>query len=205
MTTPSARSYSRLALSIGTVLAALFAVAIATIASAWIESMMQMPGTALDGAPSPEFSLRDHRGARFALSDTRGKPTIVTFLYANCPDVCRLTAAGLRQTLDLLGDQADDVAIVAVSTDPNGDSPAATRQFLSRQGLSDRMRYLVGTYDELAPVWQAYHIYAGDRRDGLEAHTDAIYVLDRDGGQRAFLRSDFDPDELASALRKLLG
>jgi hypothetical protein len=35
-------------------------------------------------------------------------------------------------------------------------------------------------------------------------HTDAVYVLDKQGRQRTFLRSDFEPAALTSTLRQLI-
>ena len=37
-----------------------------------------------------------------------------------------------------------------------------------------------------------------------DAHTDAIYLIDKVGRERWLIHSDFDPDELAGALRTLL-
>ena len=59
--------------------------------------------------------------------------------------------------------------------------------------------------EALPSVWDSYHLFVNtSRTEGLEAHTDALFVLDRAGRERALLRSDFDPSELASGLRALL-
>jgi protein SCO1/2 len=159
----------------------------------------ELPGTDLGGRPSPDFRLVDYRGVRHDLAGLRGRPVVLAFLYASCPDVCRLTTAGLAQTARELGPAAQGVAFVGVSVDPDGDDPGSVRRFLARQGVADRLIYLTGPRDELARVWGAYHVYADPA-----AHTDAVYLLDRWGRQRSLLRSDFDPGELAGALRVLV-
>ena len=165
----------------------------------------RLPGTDLGREPAPTFRLTDHRGVSIALEDFRGRPVVLAFLYTNCPDVCRLTGAGLRQTAELLGDDAGRVQMLAVSVDPAGDDPASVRRYLARYALTERVLYLTGPAAALPPVWQSYHLFVNEGRTaGLEAHTDALFVLDRAGRQRALLRSDFDPDELARGLRALL-
>lgn len=168
-----------------------------------------VPGTDLGGAPAPGFRLTDYRGAAVALEDFRGKPVVLAFVYSKCPDACRLTGAGLRQTAQLLGQDARAVQFLGVSVDPTGDDPASVEAYLSRYNLVDRMRYLTGPAEALPAVWQSYYLFvnveAGKPKvQGLEGHTDAVYVLDKQGRQRALLSSDFDPDELAAGLRALL-
>jgi len=108
---------------------------------------------------------------------------------------------------------------VAVSVDPAHDDAAAARGFAEQHGLADRLQFLIGTQTELAPVWSAYGVHAapapagGDPADRAAAayaaraavHTDAVYVIDRQGRERTFLRSDFDPAALTTTLRTLLG
>jgi protein SCO1 len=162
-----------------------------------------LPGTSLDGIPAPEFRLTDHRGVELGLTDFRGKPIVLAFLYTNCPDVCKLTAAGLRQTLDRLGADAPKVQLVAVSVEPKGDDAASVRRFLGRYEMLDRMVYLNGPAEALPAVWQSYYLYVEPTMKD-EPHTDALFLLDKVGRQRSLLRSDFDPDELAAALRILI-
>lgn len=168
-----------------------------------------LPGTSLDGVPAPDFRLTDHRGVELGLADFRGKPVVLTFLYTSCRDVCKLTAAGLRQSLDQLGHDAARVQLVAVSVDPKGDDAASVRRFLGRYQMADRMAYLTGPADALPDVWRSYYLHvdaenAAAGKPVFEAHTDALFLIDKAGRQRTLLRSDFDPDEVAAALRQLL-
>jgi protein SCO1/2 len=181
-------------------------------------------GTALDGAPAPDFALTDFRGGAVALSDLRGKAVALTFLFTTCPDVCPLTAETLRTAYELLpADARERVALVAVSVDPARDTPAALAAFSARHGLAGNPAWfaLGGTREALQPVWAAYGIdsgavlgrshadHAGDvspAADGyLLAHTDALYLIDPEGRERAFARSDVDPGALAASIAALAG
>jgi protein SCO1/2 len=154
-----------------------------------------LPGTQLDARPSPEFLLTDYRGVELRLSSLRGRPVVLAFLYTSCADVCLLTTAGLAETARAV----PEAAFVAVSVDPTGDDPSTVRRFLARQGVGDRLTYLTGPTPALERTWGDYFVH-GD----AAMHTDAIYLIDREGRQRALLRSDFDPGELTAALRSLL-
>jgi hypothetical protein len=67
----------------------------------------------------------------------------------------------------------------------------------------------------LEPIWAAYGIdpgavtneveshAAGRGRPSLLSHTDAVYVIDPKGRERVFMRSSFDPKEMADNLRIL--
>ena len=61
------------------------------------------------------------------MSSQRGRFTLVTFLYTNCPDVCPLIAEHLNTALRQLGTTRADTRVLAVSVDPNGDTPSAVR------------------------------------------------------------------------------
>jgi protein SCO1/2 len=154
-----------------------------------------LPGTALDGRAAPSFQLTDFRGVQLDLASLRGRPVVLAFLFANCPDVCLLTTAGLAETARAV----PEAAFVGVSVDPTGDDPSTVRRFLARQGLNDRLTYLTGPLPALERVWVEYFVHAD-----AAMHTDAIYLIDKEGRQRTLLRSDFDPAELTAALRALL-
>ena len=64
---------------------------------------------------------------------------------------------------------------------------------------SQAVSEMTGPTSALERTWGDYYVY-GD----AAMHTDAIYLIDREGRQRALLRSDFDPAELTAALRSLL-
>src|SRR5207248_6129272 len=137
---------------------ALVAAVLAAVAMAWLraDSDPGLPGTDLGRDPAPAFRLTDHRGVTVSLEDMRGKPIVLAFLYTGCPDVCRLTGAGLRQTAELLGDDAGKVQLLAISVDPAGDDAAAVRRYLARYALAERMLYLTGPAEALPPVWESY-------------------------------------------------
>lgn len=198
-----------------------------------------LTGTDLGAQPAPDFALIDPDGATVRMSDLRGKAVALTFIFTNCPDVCPLTAEKLRETYERLPEGTrDDVALVAVSVDPERDTAAALDAFSAAHGLEGNPAWvpLRGERPALEAVWRDYGIFAApaspfDVVGGLAGspvpaappggspvaspgaatpapsvgHTDALIVIDREGRQRAFLRSDFDPAALAADLETLAG
>jgi protein SCO1/2 len=165
-----------------------------------------LAGTDLGGGDAPGFTLTDGRtGEALALADLRGKVVVLSFLYTRCPDICPLTAATFRATQRELGADADDVVFLAVSTDPEGDTPQAAQAFSRDHGLDAGWHYLIGSRAQLSRVWQDYGIVANpDPQPPTVTHTDAVYLIDKQGRERVLLRSDVLDDVLLQDVRILI-
>jgi protein SCO1/2 len=165
-----------------------------------------LQGTNLGSTPAPDFLLKDQFGNSISLSQLKGKPVVLTFLYTHCPDVCPLTAETLHATMQSLGNNAQQVVVLAVSMDPKGDTVAAVQNFAKVHKLGDYFHYLIGTHKELAPVWASYSVDAqAATSSGIVNHSSATYVIDKQGRERALLDKGFSSSQLASDLKILLG
>jgi cytochrome oxidase Cu insertion factor (SCO1/SenC/PrrC family) len=104
--------------------------------------------------------------------------------------------------MDLQAD-ASRVTFIAVSVDPDGDTPKAVQSFSTMHGLATNWYYLVGGRAQLAPVWAAYGIgvQAGSN---VVTHNDAVYLIDARGRERVLLHSEDLAKDLANDLRALL-
>src|SRR5689334_17016142 len=65
--------------------------------------------------PAADFTLTNQFGQPESLSSFRGKPVALTFIYTNCVDVCPLIAWNMHLAYDQLGNDAKNIALVAVS------------------------------------------------------------------------------------------
>jgi protein SCO1 len=150
------------------------------------------------GARAPDFRLRDQDGKPVAMADYRGKTVVMTFVYSTCKDTCPAQVQSIRGALDKLG---HDVPVLAVSVDPKQDTPARAKAFLLKQHVTGRVRYVLGSQAELAPVWRGYGI--APQRGSLD-HSAYVVVVDKTGRQRlGFPHSELTPEGLASDLRRL--
>ena len=156
-------------------------------------------GSLRPAVPPQDFRLRDQDGESVSLRSFRGRVVVLTFLYTTCRDTCPLTATQIRGALD---DLDRDVPALAVSVDPANDTPERARRFLFRRGLGeDRMRFLLGSREQLGPVWQAY----GIRPQGAEfEHSAYVLLVDKRGRQRiGFPVAQLTPEGLAHDIRRL--
>jgi protein SCO1/2 len=149
-------------------------------------------------ARAPDFRLRDQDGKPVAMADYRGRTVVMTFVYSTCKDTCPAQVQSIRGALDKLG---HDVPVLAVSVDPKQDTRARARAFLLKQHVTGRVRYVLGTQRELAPVWHGYGI--APQRGALD-HSAYVVLVDGRGMQRiGFPHSELTPEGLASDLRRL--
>ncbi len=197
------RLASRLAVVVSAIL-----VAILIFVITQARSTPTLQGTDLGGVAAPDFRLNDQFGNSVSLSQFRGHPVVLTFLYTHCPDTCPLIADKLHLTLNKMGGDAGKVGVLAVSTDPEHDDQAAAYQFSQTHHLLNQWHFLVGSAAQLQPVWSSYHVFASaptPTAGGTTVdHTVAIYVLDKSGHERVFFSEDFDPAVLANDLHILL-
>ena len=149
--------------------------------------------------PAAEIELLDHKGQLFRLSDMHGKVVLLFFGFTNCVDECPLTMAHLKLALEQLGDDARDVQVVLVSTDPVRDTPSAMGKFLGH--FNPTFLGIPGTDEQLAPVWDQYEIAV---MDGGVTHSSFTYAVDKAGNLRLKIDSESNPDEIAADLRILL-
>jgi protein SCO1/2 len=106
--------------------------------------------------PAYDFSLTDQDGHRSSLADARGKVIALTFIYATCRDLCPAEGNDIASAMRIAG--GDGVVAYIVSVDPVGDTPERARAWIERRQLTGSAKYLIGTRDELRPVWVHYGI-----------------------------------------------
>ncbi|GAC1403899.1 MAG: hypothetical protein NVS4B12_19030 [Ktedonobacteraceae bacterium] len=163
-----------------------------------------LQGSDLGSTTAPNFTLTDQNGKQVSLSQFKGRPVVLTFLYTHCPDQCPLTAERLHSSMISLGNDASKVGVIAVSTDPKGDTQQAAQKFTLQHNMQDYWHYLVGTQETLAPVWTAYNVYAQGQQQSVD-HTLAIYIIDKQGRERTFFGgNNFNPEQVTNDLKILL-
>src|SRR5215211_3983483 len=106
----------------------------------------------LDGSPAPRIRLRDARGRTVDSARLAGRPYLVTFVYTRCADVCPIIGSEIAGALERLGARAHAVAVLAVSVDPRGDTPARARRWLGDRRLPRQAHYLLGGMRRLTPI-----------------------------------------------------
>lgn len=149
-------------------------------------------------AAAPPLALHDYLGHPVNLANYRGKAVLLTFLYVHCKDVCPLITASLHNALALLGPEAAKVQVIAVSTDPKGDTPQAVHAFLAAHDMLGKMEYLVGSRAVLRPVWRSWGITASNPtvNDAVN-HSALVYGISAGGKVMVVYPANFQPSAVA--------
>lgn len=161
--------------------------------------------------PAADFALPDQHGETFRLSEQQGKAVLLFFGYTHCPDICPVTLAALREVKTLLGEQAERVRVVFVTTDPERDTPSRLGEYL--KNFDAEFLGLSGSRQELEPVWQAYGVYQAREEDhdsDLEEaaytvdHSTRVYAIDPQGNLRLTFWFGIESQAMAADVRALL-
>lgn len=175
--------------------AAAVALAAAAAAAAAVWGLARPEAPALRGTavsppyPAADFVLTDQQGRPFQLAAQRGKPVLVFFGYTFCPDVCPGTMLQYRALRQALGADADRVALLFVTVDPERDSPERLRTYLDN--FDPAIVGLTGTPETVASVTRQWGVYAekvpvpGSATGYLVNHSAILYLVDRAGMVRA--------------------
>ncbi len=151
---------------------------------------------------APAFSLPDESGRRLTLASLRGRPLILAFFDSQCHQECPLEGRTLAAAFQSVP-RAERPVVVAVSVNPWADTPGSARRAMRRFGLAGAdWHWLLGSRAQLAPVWKAYRIEVR-RTSGDIVHTDAIYLIDSHGYERAGIVYPFLPNWVSADLGAL--
>ncbi len=98
------------------------------------------------------FSLQDSDGKPFALDDLKGRTWVAAFIFTTCGDVCPLMAknlAALHRSYAL----RDDVAMVAITVNPEYDDPNVLADYAKKFKADTRLwHFLTGTREAITDL-----------------------------------------------------
>lgn len=158
---------------------------------------------------APDFRLADERGGAISLSRFRGRPVIVTFIDPVCRSLCPLEAKELNAAVAASPATRRPV-IIAVSVNPWADSREVLRADRKEWRLVPRWHWAAGRYAQLAPVWKNYKIGVAERKKVIAgvavhdvSHTEASYIVDSAGYERALFLYPFRRRDVAAVLQQL--
>jgi len=152
------------------VLAALLVAAVSTLATSDAQSRPWGGGY----FPNLPVVTQDGKTLRFYDDVIKGKIVVVYFMYTNCPDICGLTTARLSQAEDKLGDMVGrDVFFVALTVDPERDTPAKLKEFADSFHLSNKSwLFLTGKSEDI----RAINAKFGERSQSLDQHRQQVIL-----------------------------
>jgi protein SCO1/2 len=160
-------------------------------------------GQAIAAVGGP-FHLEDQNGKPVSDQDMKGRPFLVFFGFTHCPDICPTTLFDMSQLLGKLGPDADRTGILFITVDPERDTPAVLKDYLSN--FDPHLRALTGNQAAVDAAIKAYRVYAKkvplENGDYTMDHTAVVYLMDKDGHFVAPFKMDRTVDAEAADLRR---
>jgi protein SCO1/2 len=152
------------------------------------------------------FQLTDQTGRSVTEKDLIGRPTLIFFGYTHCPDVCPTSLFEMSEVLRAMGKDADRVNAYFVTVDPERDTQAAMKEYLS--SFDPHLKGLTGDAAAVGKIVSAYRVFAKKvpLKDGEYSmdHTALIYLMDRDGNFVSPFNLNRSPDAAAADLKRYL-
>jgi len=163
-------------------------------------------GVSAPSAIGGPFQLSDQAGQTVTDASLKGKPTLIFFGFTHCPDVCPTSLFEISEVLRAMGPDADRVNAYFVSVDPERDTQAAMKDYLS--SFDPHLKGLTGDSAAIARVISGFRVYAKKvpLKDGdyTMDHTALIYLMDRDGKFVSPFNLKRKPEEAAADLKRYL-
>ncbi|MCA9913483.1 MAG: SCO family protein [Anaerolineae bacterium] len=153
---------------------------------AFVQTSANTGVTAIEPAvPVEDFTLTDQNGEEFGLSDLQGKPTLLSWGYTHCPDICPLTLREMRQIREDLGEEAEAVNFVFISVDGERDTPQVLNRYFGALDVAF-VHGLTGdpaTVREIGTPLGVDFAYTEPDENGFYNvnHTAGMFLLDADG------------------------
>lgn len=169
-------------------------------------------GTAAIGGP---FTLIDETGATVTEADLIGKPHLVYFGFAYCPDICPTSLQKLGAAQTLLRKAGDDVGYVLITVDPERDTVEKLAQYVTFEPFPKGLRGFTGTAEQIDKAKLAYKIsstksafdggpVAEGANDYTVNHSDITYLMGADGKFADYFYSRSTPQDIAVRVRQEL-
>ncbi|HEY0568160.1 MAG TPA: SCO family protein [Xanthobacteraceae bacterium] len=188
------------------VMIAAFAASLAVGLLAMTWAMGGLKNVAAPAAIGGPFQLTDQAGESVTDQSLKGRPTLIFFGFTHCPDVCPTSLFEISEVLRAMGKDADRVNAYFVSVDPERDTAAAMKDYLS--SFDPHLKGLTGDPPAVAKVLSAYRVYARKvpLKDGdyTMDHTALIYLMDREGRFVSPFNMKRSPEQAASELKRYL-
>lgn len=167
-------------------------------------------GTTLDQPlPKPDVTLTDTSGRDFTVSkDTAGRVTALYIGYTHCPDVCPTTMADLSVALGSLPpEQAEQVDVVMITSDPERDTPKVLKKWLG--SFTYDAIGLTGSYADIQKAAEEVGVFIDPpvkNPDGTVTveHGAQVILFGKDDTSDLIFTSGFAPEDVAHDLQRLV-
>lgn len=195
----------------------MLAAACAAVGGAWAaRDLDRLPAAGAPGSAVPQlasgtwlpeprsagdFTLTDQSGGAFTQASLAGEPSMITFGFTHCPDVCPAMLATLARVSRAAG--VPPVRVIFVTVDPQRDTPSVLERYVA--AFDPHFVALTGSPEAIRALARrlgvAYERIALPGGDYTIDHTAVAFLLDSRGRIDAIFTAPFDAARMSSDLR----
>ena len=110
------------------------------------------------------------------------------------------------QTMQVLGEEAQNVQVAMISVDPERDTPERLAQYV--KAFHPDFIGLTGTPEQLKQTAGSFRAFYGKVEQGngdySMDHSASFYLFDKEGNARVLIRPDAGPQQIADDIQALL-
>ena len=127
------------------------------------------------------FELTERSGQTVSSEQLKGQPYVVSFFFSTCPSVCVSQNQKLAELQQQFRDQP--VRLVAISVDPENDTPEQLREYAARFGADpDQWLFLTGDLNYIRRVGSDMFQMGVDK----QFHSEKFVLVDPNGKVEAY-------------------
>ena len=136
---------------------------------------------AAEGGMIADYELTDQDGKKFKLSDYKGKPLLVSFIYTTCPDICNSLVATLVPAIEeIKKGLGDKFNAIVVGFDAEYDTPEMMKEFgLHHETDFGAVRFGSGDKETIARMVKDFGFHYKELEDGGFKHMGLVSMLDK--------------------------
>ena len=152
-----------------------------------------------------DFDLIGKNGKKYNIESFKGKPFLIFFGFASCPDICPYGLTMISSVLDSLDEDSNKINAVFVTLDPERDNYEKVSEFANIFhkeiiGLSGSQEQV----DQAALAWRVYKKKVLLEDSDLEYtidHSAFIYLMDQNGKYYTHFSHNIDAEEILKELK----
>ena len=158
----------------------------------------------LSEAFTADFTLIDYDGNEATDERFAGKPMLIYFGFASCPDVCPAALSIMSAALEQMGPAAEGLQPLFITIDPERDTPEMLKAHLA---FDPRILGLTGTVEQIEVARTNMKVYAkkvampGSALGYTMDHQSMFFVVNAAGEVKIALKDHMAPADIANVLK----
>lgn len=162
---------------------------------------------AAEGKNIADYELTDQDGKKFKLSDYKGKPLLVSFIYTTCPDICNSLVATLAPAFEKVKKElGDNFNALVVGFDAEFDTPEMMKEFgLHHETDFKAVRFASGDKETVDKMVKDFGFYYEALEDGGFKHMGLVSIVNKNSViYRQIYKSNITAPDIRVPLKQLL-